>query len=105
MNRYVFDTNTLVSALLFDQSVPGQAFHAALDRGKVLLSYATFVELSRVLSRRKFDPYVTHEERDQFLAMLLQEAMLLDISEEVRACRDTITSKNLSCIHSEEFPY
>jgi hypothetical protein len=34
--RYVFDVNVIVSALLFEQSVPGQAFYAAIDRGHIL---------------------------------------------------------------------
>jgi predicted nucleic acid-binding protein len=57
--RYVFDTSAVISALLFDQSVPAQAFFAALDAGEILLSPATFTELSEVLSRKKFDRYVT----------------------------------------------
>jgi predicted nucleic acid-binding protein len=60
--RVVFDNNALVSALLFDQSVPARAFFAALDQGIILLSQATFTELSEVLGRSKFDRYVTHEE-------------------------------------------
>ena len=35
--RYVFDTNVVVSALLFEQSVPGRAFYAALEHGELLL--------------------------------------------------------------------
>ncbi len=53
--RYVFDTGAIVSALLFEQSVPGRAFYAAFARGKILLSQATFVELTAVLGRKKFD--------------------------------------------------
>jgi uncharacterized protein len=86
--RYVFDTSAVVSALLFEQSVPGHAFSAALDRGEILLSHATAAELAEVLSRKKFDRYLTREERDQFLVMLLRQATLVEIGEEVRACRD-----------------
>jgi superfamily II DNA/RNA helicase len=39
--RYVLDTNTLVSALLFEHSTPGQAFHRALKRGEILVSPST----------------------------------------------------------------
>jgi uncharacterized protein len=86
--RCVFDTSATVSALLFEQSVPGRAFYAVLDRGQILLSQATFAELSSVLGRKKFDRYVTREDRERFLAMLLREAKLVEITEEVRACRD-----------------
>src|SRR5438105_2837669 len=93
--RYVFDNNAVVSALLFEQSVPGQAFHAALDRGGILLSQATFAELTEVLGRKKFDRYVTREEREQFLALLLREATVVEIMEEIRACRDPKDDKFL----------
>jgi len=86
--RCVFDTSAAVSALLFEQSVPGRAFYAVLDRGQILLSQATFAELSRVLGRKKFDRYVAREDRERFLAMLLREATLVEITEAVRACRD-----------------
>ncbi len=86
--RYVFDTNVIVSALLFEQSTPGQALYAALDRGELLVSQATILELSEVLSRKKFDRYVTREERERFLMTLLRDAVVVDITEEVRVCRD-----------------
>jgi uncharacterized protein len=87
-SRCVFDTNSLVSALLFDQSVPGRAFFAALGRGKLLLSEATFAEVRRVLRRKKFDRYLSSEDRDKFLAKLLRDSLLIEIIEEIRACRD-----------------
>jgi putative PIN family toxin of toxin-antitoxin system len=87
--RYVFDTSVVISALLFEQSVPGRAFYAALDQGEILLSQATAAELAEVLSRTKFDRYLTREERDQFLVRLLREATVIEIGEEVRACRDS----------------
>jgi len=85
---YVFDTNVIISALLFGQSKPGQAFFAALDRGQILISAPVFHELSTVLSRDKFVPYLLREERELFLAVLLRKAVLIEIHERVKACRD-----------------
>jgi putative PIN family toxin of toxin-antitoxin system len=93
--RYVFDTTAVIGALLFEQSVPGRAFHAALDHGEILLSQATAAELSDVLGRKKFDRYVTREERDQFLVRLLRKATVVAIGEEIRACRDLKDDKFL----------
>lgn len=93
--RLVFDTNAIVSALLFEQSVPGKAFLAALERGVILQSEATIAELSAVLARKKFDRYLTKEERDQFLGMLLHVAIVVEIDEEIRACRDAKDDKFL----------
>lgn len=93
--RYVFDTNVIVSALLFEQSTPGQAFHTALDRGQILVSLPTIKELSEVLGRKKFDRYLLRDEREQFLAALLQEAFLVEISEQIHVCRDHRDNKFL----------
>jgi uncharacterized protein len=93
--RYVFDNSAVVSALLFEQSASGQAFYAALDHGEILLSSPTFAELAEVLGRKKFDRYLTRAEREQFLAILLREANLVDITEEVRVCRDPKDDKFL----------
>jgi hypothetical protein len=64
--RYVLDTNVVVSALLFEQSTPGQAFYAALDRGDILLSLPVLEELIDVLGREKFELYLLREERERF---------------------------------------
>ena len=88
MNRFVFDTNVTVSALLFNDSVPGQAFTRALDHGSILVSGSLVRELSRVLGRERFDRYVSREERDVFLESLIREADLIEITESVNVCRD-----------------
>ena len=65
--RCVFDTNTVVSGLLFEQSKPGRALLRAFQHGEILLSQSTLEELADVLLRRKFDRYVTGSEREEFL--------------------------------------
>lgn len=94
--RFVFDTNAIISALLFVESKPGQAFLAALSIGDVLLSLETLQELSDVLSRKKFDRYLTQEDRELFLENLLERAILIDVAEEIRACRDPKDDKFLA---------
>lgn len=94
--RYVFDTNTIVSAILFEQSKPGQAFFAALRRGEVLISLALLAEIQDVLSRKKFDRYVMPQEREQFLARLVLEAALVDVTTHIVACRDPKDDKVLA---------
>jgi putative PIN family toxin of toxin-antitoxin system len=104
--RYVFDTNAVVSALLFEQSPPGRALHAAIGRGRVLLSDATFAELSEVLARPRFDRYVAREQREQFLVTFLRDATLVQTPGLLQACRDPKDDKfldlavhgNASCI-------
>jgi uncharacterized protein len=93
--RCVFDTNVLISALLFHQSKPAQAFFTALHVGEVLVSADVILELNDVLGRKKFERYVKEEERERFLRILLREATLVEIREEVRACRDPKDDKFL----------
>lgn len=93
--RCVFDTNVLISALLFNHSKPAQAFFAALRTGEVLVSADAILELNDVLGRKKFERYVTEEERERFLRSLLREARLVEIHEEIRACRDPKDDKFL----------
>jgi len=93
--RYVFDTNTLVSALLFEYSKPGYAFRRALRRGPMLLSASTLEELAEVLQREKFDRYVTTAEREAFLEAFVDRALFIEPTEEIRACRDAKDDKFL----------
>src|SRR4030042_6588623 len=86
--RYVFDTSVIVSAFLFKDSKPRQAFDLALDHGIILLSLPLVKELNGVLSRPKFDRYLLREERERFLAALVLEAVFVEITENVKACRD-----------------
>ena len=88
MTFFVFDTNVIVSALLLNDSVPGRAFVPALNHGTILVSGALMGELSRVLSRDRFDRYLSREERDEFLESLIEESDLIEITELVQACRD-----------------
>lgn len=54
--RYVFDTNVVVSALLFPDSKPGTAFRFALAKASVLVSSETLRELDDVLRARSSSP-------------------------------------------------
>lgn len=92
---YVLDTNTLVSAVLFEHSTPGQALRRALKRGEVLVSPSTLEELAEVLQREKFDRYVTAAEREEFLEAFVERVTLIEPTEEIRICRDAKDDKFL----------
>ena len=86
----------IVSALLFEQSVPGRAFHEAIDQGEILLSQALVQELNDVLCREKFNRYLRPYERERFLQVLVQEGTLIEIDRQVRVCRDPRDDKFLN---------
>jgi len=93
--RFVLDTNVIVSAVLLAGSIPRQTFDKALDRGKIVLSVPTLLELAEVLSRKKFNKYLLEEERMRFLVALLKEAELVHVTEEVTDCPDDKDNKFL----------
>jgi uncharacterized protein len=94
-NRFVIDTNTIVSAALFRQSVPRQALDHAFTDGILLVSEATTLELTSVFLRSKFDRYLQREIRERFLAAFLHQTTLIEITEPIIACRDPKDDKFL----------
>lgn len=93
--RYVFGTNTVVSAFLFGRSMPGQALETARRRGRLLLSDETARELNEVLEREKFDEYVRRETRREFVVALVEEASFVEPNEQIERCRDPDDDKFL----------
>lgn len=93
--RVVVDTNVLVSALLFKNSLPYEAIRLAESKAIVLYSRATLDELEGVLNRKKFDKYLSWEERQIFLLKFINSARLVTITESIRICRDEKDDKFL----------
>ena len=70
--RVVLDTNTLVSGVLLKNSVPGNAVRKAVTEDQMLMSEDSLYELADVLSRKKFDRYVSVEDREEFVRLVLR---------------------------------
>jgi uncharacterized protein len=103
--RYVFDTNVIVSSLLFENGKPAQALRYALANGEVLLSLDLLEELNEVLGRKRFDRYITSEEREEFLEALIARAVLVKITMNVQECRDPKDDKVLELALNGEAQY
>ena len=86
--RVVFDTNVIVSAFLFEDSTPAQAFFTAIKNGEILLSAPLAEEINRILYRPKFDSYLTFEQREDFIAALVESSVLVEVVETIAVCRD-----------------
>jgi putative PIN family toxin of toxin-antitoxin system len=93
--RVVLDTNALISRLLSRRSVPAQAVDLAITRHRILASEATLMELAEILSRAKFDPYLTIVERQDFLRQFDRIAERIEVLRTIRACRDPKDDKFL----------
>lgn len=86
--RMVLDTNTLISGVQLNNSVPGQAVRKAIAEDVMLMSEESLYELADVLSRKKFDRYLTVEDREEFVRLVLRVAEMVPIVTAVHACRD-----------------
>lgn len=93
--RFVIDSSTVVSAVLFEGSIPDRAMRLALHVGEVLASAATLEELADVLRRDQFSKYVTLEERERFLAALVDRVTLIKPDVSIQICRDPSDDKFL----------
>jgi putative PIN family toxin of toxin-antitoxin system len=86
--RVVFDTNVLVSALLFEYSTPAQAFFFAASNGEILISADLVNEIHRVIYRPKFDRYISDSQREDFTLSLVEAGDLVNVTDAIAVCRD-----------------
>lgn len=90
VERFVIDTNVLISAALLAASVPAQWLNHVLREGRLAFTDATFAELETRLWRPKFDRYVTTEDRKLLLRDLQAAAIWVapDAANDAPLCRD-----------------
>ena len=93
--RYVFDTNVLVSAVLTPDGEAWRAFEEANRTGYFLLSDETFAELKDVLYRSAFDSYLTSGARRRFILSLLRKSIRIESREAIQTCSDPDDDKFL----------
>jgi putative PIN family toxin of toxin-antitoxin system len=103
---FVIDTNTLISAILFEHSNSTMAFDKVKRLGKIPASFETYNELCDVIVRPKFDRYVSLKIRLVILNEIKGLIIFQEISESIQVCRDPKDNKflelaiaaNASCI-------
>ena len=93
--RYVFDFNTLISAYLFPDSVPGRALAIVLNQHALLMSIEIASELTQVLRREKFDRYVSRRRREELLAGTIRGSDFIETHTSITTCRDPNDNKFL----------
>ena len=91
----VFDTNIWVSYALTPESKTAILVKSALENHPFAFSEATFTELTEVLLREKFDPYVSKEGRIAFLKELSSKAEWYATKAIATECRDKNDNKFL----------
>lgn len=87
-NRFVFDTNSLISAALSPHSTNAQALRHAEFLGEVVFSNVTWNEFVNVLFRAKFDKYFTIEERKEIATRFMIRFRHIHVSIIITEYRD-----------------
>jgi hypothetical protein len=67
----------------------------ALNTESFFFSSYTFAELEKILSRNKFNQYISHEKRKQFLTRFILNSTPVEIDETISECRDPKDNKFL----------
>ena len=92
----ILDTNVLISAALFSQSVPADLLEGALDHYVPVFTLAIWNELAQVIMREKLNHYLTQEARHLFLAKLASMIDVVESRSAVNNCRDPKDNKFLA---------
>ncbi len=97
MNKFfVFDTNTLISAVFNENSPPALALKKARTIGTLLVSDEITAEYLMVFAREKFNRWLSLEIRIAFIENIISNALPIQIVENIQECRDPKDDKYLS---------
>jgi putative PIN family toxin of toxin-antitoxin system len=93
--RVVIDSNVLISGLLITTTTPATALDRAVTTAQLVATTATVRELMTKLLSPKFDRYVPRERRDALLLRLAPLIEVVEVVQQIRACRDPRDDKFL----------
>jgi putative PIN family toxin of toxin-antitoxin system len=94
--RFVFDTNSLISALIIPASVSRFSLEKADGIGLLIFSQETLTELNEVLIRSKFDKYVSLSDRLEYVERLEARSEIIETVSSFTDCRDIKDNKFLN---------
>ncbi len=100
----ILDTNVLISALMYPDSVSRQALVAAFRHFQPIVSAETWDELESVSARRKFARYFNEVQRLEFITLLARSVRFCEVHEPVSACSDPKDDKFLALALSQRCP-
>ncbi len=95
LKTIVIDTNVLISAVLNPSGTPNQAVTKAITHFQLIQSESTYEELVTRIQKKKFDRYISWEDRADFLAMIHRKSLFLEIEFQVNLCDDQDDNKFL----------
>ncbi len=70
--KIILDTNILLSAAFSKTSTSAKVLEIVFQKHTVLASFETYSEIREVIYRKKFDQYLTYEDRKLFFKQLFR---------------------------------
>jgi putative PIN family toxin of toxin-antitoxin system len=101
----VLDTNVLISAVLSPNGTARKAFNKAIANYRMIQSGVTYEELVSRLQKKKFDKYISVEDRIDFLAMIRRYSEFMSVQAEITLCSDPDDNKFLDLAIAEKAEY
>jgi putative PIN family toxin of toxin-antitoxin system len=104
---FVFDTNTIISALLKPSSIPAMALDEAQKSGQLVFCEESKKEILEVINRSKFDKYISLEERVEKIKNIINRSKIVSIStpDILPYCKDPFDVKFLLLAQSEKLSF
>jgi len=98
IERVVFDTSTLVGAVIRPESIPWQALRRAFLSSEVCATAETLAEIEEVLERSKFDRYLDRPTRRAAAEQIRRDCRMfvMDRVDAAPPCRDPRDNKFLA---------
>jgi len=94
----VIDTNILISAALSPDGTAHKALEQVYQKFRIAQSNETYQELSTRIYKRKFDKYISDEERQDFLNIVNKHSQFIEIKSQINICRDVEDNKFLELL-------
>jgi putative PIN family toxin of toxin-antitoxin system len=105
LKTIVIDTNVLISAILNPLGTPNQAVTKAITHFQLIQSEYTYEELATRIQKKKFDRYISLEDRGDFLAMIHRKSLFFEIEFQVNLCDDLDDNKFLDLVRVGDSMY
>ena len=102
---FVFDTNSLVSALIIPKSISRLSLEKADKIGVLVFSKETLTELGEDLLRSKFDKYVSLIDRLEYIERLEARGKIIETRSNFTDCRDIKDNKFLNLAYDSNASY
>lgn len=93
--QVVIDTNVLISAVLSPDGTAYRALEKAYRIFQLVQSRETYQELVTRIYKRKFDKYLSNEDRKYFLTVVQDNSQFIQTVTQISDCRDLDDNKFL----------